>query len=136
MAIAQGASGSGAAGGTPSIPASLCWSSYWYNHNWWTNSTNNFYLGGYVGSNSANNILGRPTLLTMDNEEAEIFVGQNIGLPTGSFQNSAAAPGSISSTVQRQDVGTILRIKPMITQNGTIQLSCLRGRFPKPIHQE
>ncbi|RTL12935.1 MAG: type II secretion system protein GspD [Neisseriaceae bacterium] len=124
MAIAQGASGSGAAGGTPSIPGEVYVGLV-------TGTTT---IGGQtvptistladmLAANSANNILGRPTLLTMDNEEAEIFVGQNIGLPTGSFQNSAAAPGSISSTVQRQDVGTILRIKPMITQNGTIQLS-------------
>ncbi len=124
MAIAQGASGSGATGGTPSIPGEVYVGLV-------TGTTT---IGGQtvptistladmLASNSANNILGRPTLLTMDNEEAEIFVGQNIGIPTGSFQNSAAAPGSISSTVQRQDVGTILRIKPMITQNGTIQMT-------------
>jgi general secretion pathway protein D len=80
-------------------------------------------LADMLAANSASNILGRPTLLTMDNEEAQIFVGQNVGVPTGSFQNSAASPGSISSTVNRQDVGTILRIKPLVTQNGSLQLS-------------
>ncbi|HRG63021.1 MAG TPA: type II secretion system secretin GspD [Burkholderiales bacterium] len=124
MAIAQGASGSSTGGAAPSIPGEVYVGLV-------TGTTT---IGGQtvptistladmLASNSANNILGRPTLLTMDNEEAEIFVGQNIGIPTGSFQNSAAAPGSISSTVQRQDVGTILRIKPMITQNGTIQMT-------------
>jgi general secretion pathway protein D len=124
MAIAQGASGSGGGAGGVSIPGEVYVGLV-------TGTTT---IGGQtvptistladmLASNSANNILGRPTLLTMDNEEAEIFVGQNIGIPTGSFQNSAAAPGSISSTVQRQDVGTILRIKPLITQNGTIQLT-------------
>ncbi len=125
MAIAQGASGSSSGmTSAPSIPGEVYVGLV-------TGTTT---IGGQtvptistladmLASNSANNILGRPTLLTMDNEEAEIFVGQNIGIPTGSFQNSAAAPGSISSTVQRQDVGTILRIKPMITQNGTIQMT-------------
>lgn len=125
MAIAQGASGSSTGGASSaSIPGEVYVGLV-------TGTTT---IGGQtvptistladmLASNSANNILGRPTLLTMDNEEAEIFVGQNIGIPTGSFQNSAAAPGSISSTVQRQDVGTILRIKPMITQNGTIQMT-------------
>lgn len=124
MAIAQGASGSSTGGSAVSIPGEVYVGLV-------TGTTT---IGGQtvptistladmLASNSANNILGRPTLLTMDNEEAEIFVGQNIGIPTGSFQNSAAAPGSISSTVQRQDVGTILRIKPMITQNGTIQMT-------------
>ncbi|MEN9946867.1 MAG: type secretion system protein GspD [Pseudomonadota bacterium] len=80
-------------------------------------------LADMLSANSSNNILGRPTLLTLDNEEASIFVGSNVGVPSGSFQNSAAAPGSISNTVSRQDVGTILRIKPLVTQNGSIQLS-------------
>lgn len=80
-------------------------------------------LADMLAANSANNVLGRPTLLTLDNEEASIFVGQNVGVPSGSFQNSAAAPGSISNTVNRQDVGTILKIKPLVTQNGAIQLS-------------
>lgn len=80
-------------------------------------------LADMLSANSSNNILARPTLLTLDNEEASIFVGQNVGVPTGSFQNSAAAPGSISSTVNRQDVGTSLHIKPLVTQNGAIQLS-------------
>lgn len=80
-------------------------------------------LADMLEANNASNILARPTLLTLDNEEASIFVGQNIGIPNGSFQNSAAAPGNIATSVSRQDVGTNIRIKPLITQSGAIQLS-------------
>jgi general secretion pathway protein D len=70
------------------------------------------------------NILSTPTLLTLDNEEARIVVGQNIPIPTGSY----ATTGS-SSTVQpfttftRQDVGVLLRVKPQITEGGTVKVN-------------
>ena len=80
-------------------------------------------LADMIASNNAGNILGRPTLLTLDNEEASIFVGQNIGIPTGSFQNTGNAAGNIVSQVNRQDVGTVLRLKPLVTQSGIIQLA-------------
>lgn len=80
-------------------------------------------LADMLASNNAANILGRPTLLTLDNEEASIFVGQNIGIPTGSFQNTGNAAGNIVSQVNRQDVGTVLRLKPLVTQSGTIQMA-------------
>lgn len=80
-------------------------------------------LADMLASTNAGNILGRPTLLTLDNEEASIFVGQNIGIPTGSFQNTGNAAGNIVSQVNRQDVGTVLRLKPLVTQSGIIQMS-------------
>lgn len=80
-------------------------------------------LADMLASSNAGNILGRPTLLTLDNEEASIFVGQNIGIPTGSFQNTGNAAGNIVSQVNRQDVGTVLRLKPLVTQSGIIQMS-------------
>ncbi len=80
-------------------------------------------LADMLAANSAANVLARPTLLTLDNEEASIFVGQNIGVPSGSFQSTAGAPGNLATTVDRKDVGTIIRIKPLITQSGAIQMS-------------
>jgi general secretion pathway protein D len=81
-------------------------------------------LADMITSSSAGNVLGRPTLLTLDNEEASLFVGQNIGIPTGSYAttggNSTVNP---FNTVDRKDVGTVLRIKPLVTQSGAIQLS-------------
>jgi len=70
------------------------------------------------------NILSTPTLLTLDNEEARIIVGQNIPFVTGQY----ATTGS-SSTVQpfqtfeRHDVGVMLRVKPQITEGGTVRLN-------------
>ncbi len=58
----------------------------------------------------------------MDNEEARIMVGQNIGIPNGSFTATSGAPGNLATTVQRRDLGVILQIKPLITQSGAIQL--------------
>jgi general secretion pathway protein D len=79
-------------------------------------------LAEMISATSSGNILARPTLITLDNEEAKIQVGSNIGIPNGSFQNSANQAGNLVTTVTRQDLGTFLQIKPKITQNGSIQL--------------
>jgi general secretion pathway protein D len=70
------------------------------------------------------NILSTPTLLTLDNEEARIIVGQNIPFVTGQY----ATTGSSSTvtpfqTFERHDVGVMLRVKPQITEGGTIRLN-------------
>ena len=81
-------------------------------------------LADMITSSSAGNILGLSTLLTLDNVDASLFVGLNIGLPTGSYAttggNSTVNP---FNTVDRKDVGTVLRIKPLVTQSGAIQLA-------------
>ena len=69
------------------------------------------------------NILSTPTLLTLDNEEARIIVGQNMPFVTGQY----ATTGSTSTvqpfqTFERHDVGVMLRVKPQITEGGTIRL--------------
>ncbi len=69
------------------------------------------------------NILSTPTLLTLDNESAQILVGQNIPILTGSY----ATTGSTSTvnpfqTFERKDVGLMLRVKPQITEGGTVRL--------------
>jgi len=70
------------------------------------------------------NILSTPTLLTLDNEEARIIVGQNIPFVTGQY----SVTGSTSTvqpfqTFERHDVGVMLRVKPQITEGGTIRLN-------------
>ncbi len=79
-------------------------------------------LADMLTANSLGNVLSRPTLITLDNEEARIMVGSNIGIPNGSYQNTAANAGNLVTTITRQDLGTALQIKPTITQNGAIQL--------------
>ncbi|MCC6868181.1 MAG: type II secretion system secretin GspD [Burkholderiales bacterium] len=69
------------------------------------------------------NILSTPTLLTLDNEEARIIVGQNVPFVTGQY----ATTGSASTvqpfqTIERRDIGVLLRVKPQITEGGTIRL--------------
>ncbi len=68
------------------------------------------------------NILSTPSLLTLDNEEAEIVVGQNVPFVTGSFTSTGAAQGSVNpfQTVQREDVGITLKVKPQINEGDSI----------------
>jgi general secretion pathway protein D len=70
------------------------------------------------------NILSMPTLLTLDNEEAKISVGANVPFLTGQFTLSGTSgTASPFQTIQRQDVGLILKVKPQISQGGTIRLA-------------
>ena len=69
------------------------------------------------------NILSTPNLLTLDNEEAEIVVGQNVPFVTGTYaQTGSATTATPFTTVDRQDVGLTLRIKPQITEGGVVRL--------------
>ncbi|MBE0626878.1 MAG: type II secretion system secretin GspD [Burkholderiales bacterium] len=69
------------------------------------------------------NILSTPTLLTLDNEEAKIVIGQNVPFLTGSYAVSAAATTPTPfQTVERKDVGLTLRIKPQISEGGAVRL--------------
>lgn len=69
------------------------------------------------------NILSTPTLLTLDNEEARIIIGQNVPFITGQYALSGAATTPTPfQTVERRDVGLTLRIKPQISEGGTVRL--------------
>ena len=77
-----------------------------------------------VLENDANaNILSTPNLLTLDNEEAKIIIGQNVPFITGSYaQTGGAATATPFQTIERKDVGLTLRIKPQVSEGGTIKL--------------
>ncbi len=70
------------------------------------------------------NILSTPSVVTMDNEEAEIVVGQNVPFITGSYSSTGAGttPTSPFQTIQRQDVGLTLRVRPQINEGNAIKL--------------
>ena len=69
------------------------------------------------------NILATPTLLTLDNEEAVIVIGQNVPFITGQYALSGAATTPTPfQTVERRDVGLTLRVKPQISEGGTVRL--------------
>lgn len=70
------------------------------------------------------NVLSTPSLVTMDNEEAQISVGQEVPFLTGSFSNTGTTGGSVNpfQTIQRKDVGLTLSITPQINEGDSIQL--------------
>jgi len=69
------------------------------------------------------NILSTPTLLMLDNEEAKIVVGQNVPFITGQYTTAAANPTvSPFQTIERKDVGITLRVRPQITEGGSVRL--------------
>jgi general secretion pathway protein D len=76
------------------------------------------------------NILSTPNLLTMDNEEAKIVIGQNVPFITGSYAQSAGAGTTASvnpfQTVERKDVGLTLKVKPQVSEGGNIKLQILQ----------
>lgn len=78
-----------------------------------------------LSTDSQTNILATPNLLTLDNEEAKIVIGQNVPFITGQFSSSGTSVGgSINpfQTIERKDVGTSLRVKPQVSESGTIKL--------------
>ncbi|WP_018954735.1 type II secretion system secretin GspD [Thioalkalivibrio sulfidiphilus] len=72
-----------------------------------------------LAGDSSSNILSTPSLMTLDNEEAEIVVGQNVPFIAG---RSIEQSGQAFDTIQRQDVGVKLRIKPQINEGNSIRL--------------
>ncbi len=68
------------------------------------------------------NVLSTPNLLTMDNEEAEIVVGQNVPFITGKSASTGAANPNPFQTIQRKDIGLTLRVKPQISEGDVVRL--------------
>jgi general secretion pathway protein D len=71
------------------------------------------------------NVIATPQIVALDNEEAEITVGQEVPFLTGQFTNTGAAAGAINpfQTIQRQEVGTRLRIVPQINEGSGVKLT-------------
>lgn len=71
------------------------------------------------------NIVSLPTIITLDNEEAEIKVGQEVPFLTGQFTNTGASSGSVNpfQTIQREEVGTRLKITPQINEGNGVRLT-------------
>ncbi len=83
-------------------------------------------LARLLEENAQANILSTPNLMTLDNAEAKIVVGQNVPFLTGSFAQATGTTGAAVNpfqTIERRDVGLILRIKPQITEGGRVKLA-------------
>jgi general secretion pathway protein D len=73
-----------------------------------------------LGQSSKANLLSTPSITTLDNQAAEIVVGQNVPFRTGSFDPGGG--GDAFTTIERQDVGITMRVTPRVNQGDVIQL--------------
>ena len=82
------------------------------------------FLARFLQTTGDGNVLSTPNLLTLDNEEAKIVIGQNVPFVTGQYTNNNNNAGSVNpfQTIERKDVGLTLRVKPQISENGTVKL--------------
>jgi general secretion pathway protein D len=76
-------------------------------------------------SQSETNIVSTPNLITLDNEEAKIVVGENVPFITGQFTNTGGGGATTNpfQTIERKDVGITLRIRPQIGEGGAVRMT-------------
>jgi general secretion pathway protein D len=72
---------------------------------------------------SETNIVSTPNLITLDNEEAKIVIGENVPFITGQYTQAGSATTNPFQTIERKDVGITLRIRPQIGENGAIRMT-------------
>jgi len=90
-----------------------------------TSGTNFAAIVQALRSDGSSNIISTPSLITMNNEEAEVKVTQEIPLITGSYTSSTQSVAGTTSpfeTIQREEVGTILKVTPHINEGNSVQL--------------
>lgn len=82
------------------------------------------FLARALESKANANILSTPNLLTLDNEEAKIVIGQNVPFITGQFTNSGGNGATVNpfQTIERKDVGLTLRVKPQVTEGNVVKM--------------
>ncbi|KXS55044.1 MAG: general secretion pathway protein D [Marinobacter sp. T13-3] len=75
-----------------------------------------------LNSSAAANLLSTPSLITLDNQESEIIVGQNVPFRTG--QSTVTGDGTTNpfTTIERRDIGLTLKVTPSISQDGLVRL--------------
>lgn len=89
-----------------------------------SNGNRQFYGAILQAINKTNNanLLSMPSILTLDNEKANILVGQNVPFVTGSYTTTSNSSTNPFQTVSREDVGINLNVVPHIGENGTVRL--------------
>jgi general secretion pathway protein D len=80
-------------------------------------------LARAMQSTGGANVLSTPNLLTLDNEQASIVVGRTVPFVTGQYTTSGDGASNPFQTITREDVGLTLRIRPQISEGGTVKLS-------------
>jgi general secretion pathway protein D len=80
-----------------------------------------------LASEGNTNILSMPNLITLDNDEAKILVGQNVPFVTGQFTTAASAAGTAGvnpfQTIERKDIGLTLRVRPQVSEGGSVKMA-------------
>jgi general secretion pathway protein D len=83
-------------------------------------------LARALQSDQKSNVLSTPNILTLDNEEAKIVVGQNVPFITGSYSQTGTTGSTTTSnpfqTIERKDVGLTLRVTPQVAEGGAVKL--------------
>jgi general secretion pathway protein D len=79
-------------------------------------------LARALEGDSGSNVLATPNVLTLDNEEAKIIVGQNVPFITGSYTTAANAATNPFQTIERKDIGLTLRVTPQVSEGGGVKL--------------
>jgi general secretion pathway protein D len=79
-------------------------------------------LARALEGDTAANVLSTPTVLTLDNEEARITVGQNVPFITGSYTPVSGSATNPFQTIERKDVGITLKVTPTVSEAGAVKL--------------
>jgi general secretion pathway protein D len=79
-------------------------------------------LARALEGNSGANVLSTPNVLTLDNEEAKIVVGQNVPFITGTYTPSSGSATNPFQTIERKDIGITLRVTPQVSEAGAVKL--------------
>lgn len=83
-------------------------------------------LAQLLQSGNNANILSMPNMITLDNEEAKIIVGQNVPFLTGQYTTAASAGAAGINpfqTIERKDIGLSLRVRPQISEGGSVKMA-------------
>ncbi|NCT83753.1 MAG: type II secretion system secretin GspD [Comamonadaceae bacterium] len=81
-------------------------------------------VANFFESQSGANVLSTPNLVSLDNEEARIVIGQNVPFVTGSYAGATTTGGTVNpfTTVDRKDVGLTLKVKSQIGEGGAVRM--------------
>ncbi|MFY9478502.1 MAG: type II secretion system secretin GspD [Aquabacterium sp.] len=86
-------------------------------------------LANFLETKADGNVLSKPNMITLDNEEAKIVVGQNVPFITGSYSTSSGGSTvSPYTTVERKDVGLTLRVRPQVGEGGAVRMTVFQER--------
>ena len=81
-------------------------------------------LARFLESEAQGNVLSTPNIMTLDNEEAKIVIGQNLPFVTGSYSTTGTGGATVTpfQTYERRDVGLTLKVRPQITEGGVVRI--------------